>query len=213
MMPMGNSTSNSSDGRPTTVGGLPSALGDAALKHAERIQAKQRKKEANAERDQQAWLVPNAHINARRKKNSVVSELEAQRREETAQALYEKMVNGLRFDETDESRTLRKTAKGLARYDGTLADPSHATRGCQNSSRGSLVLMSIGLAACRRRKTNFEVREAMAKKQFNAAVVLQRRVRLFLHRLAILRTYRAKVMRRRFSAARIQNVPCLPQAS
>jgi hypothetical protein len=181
-------------------------LGAAALRHAERIQARQRLKEERAQRDQIALeRAKRAHVREKQEKLKREQEAEIARRDELARALYEKMVNGLRAEEIRKVRGAAKKIQKVWRgcMARTLMQKRHtaATR-VQAAFRSFLCRESIKRANIER--VHRQQQEAMVWKQSKAAATIQRRVRLFLQRLAIIREYRGRQMRRFFCARSIQ---------
>ena len=199
----GTSDSAAQDQRPGTTGGK---LDSAATRHAERIQARQRKKADLAQRDQIALeRAQRAHVRQKEDKVRREQEAEAQRREEMAKVLYDKMVNGLRTEEIKRvrlaARKIQKTWRGhLART--LIARMQAAAVTLQACVRSYL---------CRRRiirKKEEEQSRALAEKnmqrQAASYIKIQRFFRRCLNRLNIIRTYKAKQMRKWFSARNIQ---------
>lgn len=186
--------------------GTGTKLDSASLRHAERIQARQRKKADLAQRDQVALeRAQRAHVRQKEDKAKREQEAEAQRREEMAKALYDKMVNGLR---TEEIKRVRLSARKIQKtWRGYLARTLIAR----------MQVAAVKLQACirsyltRRRMSRFKEEEesrVLAEKnlqrQASSYIKIQRWVRRVLNRLAIVRNYRAKLMRRICSCRRIQ---------
>ncbi len=183
-----------------------SKMDSAAARHAERIQARQRKKAELAQRDQIALeRAQRAHVRQKEDKLKREQEAEAQRREEMAKALYDKMVNGLR---TEEIKRVRLSARKIQKvWRGHLARSLIA-----RMQAAALTLQACVRAyLCRRRISRQKEEEesrALAEKnmqrQAASYIKIQRFFRRCLARLAIIRNYKAKVMRRVFSVRKIQ---------
>lgn len=183
-------------------------LGDAALRHAERIQARQRKKQENAERDQMALQrAQRAHVKEKEEKQRREREAESARREEMAKALYEKMVHGLRADEIkrvkNAAKKIQKVFRGwMART--LVTRMQRAATKIQAVVRSSLCRIHIHRSE--EEKQQRAAREAHLKRQSAACIKIQERIRMFLRRLELIRQHRARKLRRHCSAKAIQKM-------
>jgi tetratricopeptide (TPR) repeat protein len=184
------------------------ALGDAANRHAERIQARQRKKQENAERDQMALQrAQRAHVKEKEEKQRREREAEASRREEMAKALYEKMVHGLRADEIkrvkNAAKKIQKIFRGFMARTLVGKMQQSATK-IQSVVRSWLTRVHIHRSEEERQQR--AAREANYKRQSGACIRIQERIRMFLRRLELIRQHRARKLRRHCCAKAIQRV-------
>ena len=196
---------------PNGEGTQPPVLGlvhmdTATKKHAERIMSRQRRKEAMMERDQIALKrAQKAHVREKAEKLRKEREQEEQRREEMAKVMYDRMVSGLL---AEEIRRVKSAAICILSYWRGYVVRDYI----KTMTKAAIKIQSVVRAfLCRLNiKRNLELEREAARnaaliaKQTQAITVIQRRVRQFLRRLAIIRRYKAHQLRKYHSAKKIQ---------